>query len=156
MVCYYLTTPRGETDPILWQASWCFYNSSAFKAAASISLLGAFAVIVPALLNLPRSRTAPAGQAQAPIVKFNRARRATYIWGFIALIASVIPLVLYFIVLVGVEGETCNVNATMAGGVKLILVLLYLATVIVLAVFAWFYIKSRFTLRLEEELPEQT
>lgn len=134
----------------IWRALWCFYNSGAFETVASLALLGAIGIIVPALITLPK-RDAPTG-AQTSYINFKSARRCTFWLGVTTAVFSIGPPSLYFFLLSKMGGETCNVDEQIASSLFIQLIGLYALTALVLVGFGWFYIKWQQVLRLNESL----
>lgn len=135
-----------------WETLWCFYNSGAFKLVAGVALFGVVGVIVPALFKLPSKRQAALGAPHTPVLDFNDARRSTKLLSWATLVASLGPFVVYFFVFDTMGGKTCEVTVNIMGTAKVLLVLLYGTTVIVLGLFGWFYLVWQRTLKMDNRL----
>jgi hypothetical protein len=65
-------------------------------------------------------------------------------------VASFAPLVLYFFVPDKMGNKTCDVDVSITGTGKPLLVLHYVGTAIVLRLFGWFYLVWQRTLKMAE------
>jgi hypothetical protein len=152
LVC--LSIAKAPEPMPLWELGWCFYNSSAFKPAATVVLLGTIALVIPTLFNLPPKHTAALGMRQTPTIDFNDAKHKTVCIGVLTILLSVIPPLLYLVLLAMASGKTCAVEGSTPKGANTYIVLLFLATVTVLLLFGWFYFQWQDALRKYESLPK--
>jgi hypothetical protein len=144
-------TSLEEETMDIWKSLWCFYNSTAFAPVASIGLLGAWGLIVPALATLPKRSDTREDRLKLYIL-FNKARRWVIVLGLLTLACSLISPMVYMFVLTMMGGETCKVETPPAdiGMAYFWLIVLYIATLITLALSGGFYLRWQDTLKQHE------
>ena len=136
-----------------WQLFWCFYNSSVFSPVLGAALLGAWAVVAPALLILPK-REEKVGLDELD-ADFNLARRKVLITGVVTLVSSIAPPFYYLDLFKQIGSETCDMNIRPTndnGTIYLSLVLLYIATAYTLLALGYFYRIWQGILKQREQL----
>src|SRR5947209_20056769 len=116
----------------VWRMLWCFYNSSAFKSVSELVLIGAFGIIIPALLTLPEVKATAVGDQHTKHNEFITAKNWTIIIGIVTMVLSAITPCIYFILVAKLSGETCNVNEELMNGVHVYIILLYITIALVL------------------------
>lgn len=139
-----------------WNVVWCAYNSAAFSAMTNIAMLGALALIIPALSTLPSLPDPEEEESYTLRIDFKKTRRRVKICAAVALIIAVLPPLLYGSVLAGMGGETCKVTVPLTAYVYSNLFFLCVSTLAVVVLYALFYFTWQNLRRIYAEATQKT
>jgi hypothetical protein len=137
----------------MWREAWCIYNSVAFAPIAAIGLLGAFRLVVPALITVT-ARSATQISAPSSQVRFRKARRWLSGIGVFTLIATIGTPLLYSYVFTLMNGDTCPETALPGVGdvARVAVPGLYAMTLLTATLTGTFYLRWRNLQPLLEKL----
>jgi hypothetical protein len=135
----------------LWNALWCYFNSSALNSVLSLTFLATFGVIIPSLFQLKTINHNKVGDRFTPFIEYSDQKRNTIILGISTMVCSIAQLFLFYKTLTQMGGETCDVKIVITNP-YVYLIPLYIITFVVVLLDGLFFFFFRKALELQKKL----